>query len=84
MTANALTSWFARHSNGWVTFAELRPDGTWVAWAVADGELASGPDYIEMDDVSAKAAAEFALREKSGHDRCEVGCSGWVLHTHGD
>ena len=41
------------------------------------------PDYIEMDDMSAKAAAEFALREKSGHYDRSAGCSGWELHTHG-
>ena len=41
------------------------------------------PDYIEMDDVSAKAAAEFTFREKSGHDHCSAGCSGWELNTHG-
>jgi hypothetical protein len=82
MSADALTSWFARHSNGWVTFAELRPDGTWAAWAVPDGDAPTSPDYIEMDDVSAKAAADYALREKSGHVRCDSECAPWELHTH--
>jgi hypothetical protein len=35
-----------------------------------------------MDDVSAKAAADYALRDKSGHDRCDGECAGWELHTH--
>lgn len=77
-------SWIARHSNGWVTLIEERPDETWAAWAFPEGSTPTHPDYIEMDDVSAKAAAEFALREKSGHDRCDAGCSGWELHTHAE
>jgi hypothetical protein len=80
---NPLRSWVSHHDNGWVAHADERPDGTWAAWAVAGGEVVPGPDYIEMDDLSAKAAADFALREKSGHKHCSGGCAGWELHTHG-
>jgi len=38
-------------------------------------------NYIEMDDVTAKAA-EVVLRQKSAHDQCSALCSGWELHTH--
>ena len=38
-------------------------------------------DYIEMDEASAKAAAEFALREKSGHSECSSNCKAWELLT---
>jgi hypothetical protein len=37
------------------------------------------PDYIEMDDVTAKAA-RFALRERSAHQECLDRCSGWSSH----
>jgi hypothetical protein len=77
-----LRSWIARHDNGWITLVEERPNGTWGAWAHPEGAPVLDPDYIEMDDLSAQAAAEFALREKSGHDQCAAGCSGWELHTH--
>ena len=80
---NALRSWVAHHDNGWFAHADERLDGTWAAWAVVGGGVVPSPDYIEMDDVSAKAAADFALREKSGHELCSAGCSGWELHSHG-
>ena len=38
-------------------------------------------DYIEMDEATAKAAAEFALREKSGHSECSPNCKAWELLT---
>ena len=68
-----LRSWAAQHDNGWSGHADERLDGTWAAWPVAGGEVVPSPDYIEMDDVSAKAAADFALREKSGDKHCSGG-----------
>jgi hypothetical protein len=76
------SSWIARHDNGWITLVEEGADGTWSAWALRERSVASGPDYIEMDDETAKAAAEFALRVRSGHAQCSPRCSGWELHTH--
>jgi hypothetical protein len=82
MPERPLASWIARHDNGWITLVEDRGDGTWAAWALPEGTPVSGPDYIEMDDVSAKAAAEFALRQKSGHTDCSANCSFWAPHSH--
>jgi len=80
---DGLRSWVAHHDNWWAAHADERPDGTWAAWATPAGTPVVAPDYIEMDDVSAKAAAAFALREKSGHGHCSAGCAGWELHTYG-
>jgi hypothetical protein len=82
MTERHLTSWIARHDNGWITLIEDRGDGTWAAWALREGTPLASPDYIEMDDVSAKAAAEFALRQKSRHNECSDDCSSWEPHSH--
>ena len=82
MAERYLASWIARHDNGWITLIEDRGDGTWAAWALPGGTPLTGPDYIEMDDVSAKAAAEFALRHKSGHRECSDDCSSWEPHSH--
>jgi hypothetical protein len=75
-------SWIARHDNGWITLVEDRGDGTWAAWALPEGAPTASPDYIEMDDVTAKAAAEFALRQRSAHKACSDNCSGWEPHIH--
>jgi hypothetical protein len=39
-------------------------------------------EYVEMNPETARAAAMFALKQKSGHDTCSAACSGWELHTH--
>ena len=79
----ATTLLIVRHNNGWVTHADERPDGTWAAWAAREGSSAPEPDYLEMDDVNAKRAADFALRRKSGHHGCSDRCTGWELQAHG-
>ena len=44
-----------------------QPDGTFVAWAGPDESV--GVDYVEDTPEHAQAAAMFALKRKSGHDR---------------
>lgn len=82
MTADSIRAvWLARHENGWDTYAIQNVDGTFSAWAVPQGQTPY-VDYVEMDAETAKVAAMFALRRKSGHDVCSAACSGWELHTH--
>jgi hypothetical protein len=76
-----LVYWSARHDNGWVTSVLENPDGTYAAWAAEDSTLAS-VDYIETDAETAMRAAEYALRTKSGHQRCSRECSTWEMQTH--
>jgi hypothetical protein len=49
VTANALISWFARHSNGWVTVRVLRP-GRHLG-GVGDSRAPTRRDYVEVNDV---------------------------------
>jgi hypothetical protein len=71
--------WTAHHDNGWLTQAVEKSDGTYTAWAHHQDAVVSGPDYVEMDVENAKRAAEFGLRQKSGHPNCSSACSEWEL-----
>lgn len=73
--------WSAVHDNGWVTKAVEIPDGRFAAWAAPD-DRATTPAYIEDGPENAKNAAEFALRETSGHSTCSARCTGWQLEQH--
>lgn len=77
----ALAVWTAAHDNGWTTNALENLDGTFSAWAAPDPATVA-IDYIEDGPEHAKIAAEYALRQKTGHTRCSAGCSGWQLHFH--
>jgi hypothetical protein len=72
-------SWIATHDNGWTVGAAENPDGTFVAWAGLSDHVVL-PDYLEASEEEAKSAAEFALKLKTGHERCSPRCSGWHLH----
>ena len=72
--------WEARHDdNGWTTLVMEQPDGSFVAWA-GQGE-AVGADYGEDSPEFARAAALFALKRKSGHDRCSSRCTDFEIST---
>jgi len=66
------------HDNGWLATASENLDGTFSAWAAPDAPDAA--DYIEDCPENAMRAAEFALRQKSGHERCSKLCTGWRQH----
>lgn len=56
-----------------------QPDGTFVAWAGQGGPV--GSDYVEDSPEFAKAPALFALKRKSGHDRCSPRCTDFEMQT---
>ena len=76
-----LVKWTALHDNGWVTHARENLGGTYSAWAAPEG-VHSSPDSVEDGPDNAKAAAEYALRTKSGHAECSPQCSGWEWHLY--
>ena len=78
--ARRLVVWEARHDNGWTTLVMEQLDGTFVAWAGPDESV--GVDYVEDTPEHAEAAAMFALKRKSGHDRCSPRCSDFEMRTH--
>jgi hypothetical protein len=75
-----LLVWEARHDNGWTTIVMEQPDGTFTAWA-GQGEAVSA-DYVEDSPQFARAAALFALKRKSGHERCSSRCTDFEMRTH--
>jgi hypothetical protein len=79
-TQRSLALWEACHDNGWITIVMEQPDGTFVAWA-GQGD-AIGVDYVEDGPDFARAAALFALKRKSGHDRCSARCTDFEMRTH--
>jgi hypothetical protein len=76
-----LAAWTAYHDNGWVTTVLETPSGTFSAWLAREGEALS-VDYSNEGPDDAKAAAEQALKTRTGHGQCSDKCSGWTLHTH--
>ena len=74
--------WTATHDNGWTTGVTTKPDGTFAAWLTRESTGPVIPDYIEDSPENAMRAAEYALRQKTGHATCSSTCSGWQLHTH--
>jgi len=72
--------WTATHHNGWITTAAENPDGTYSAWAAPEGQTVPA-DYLEDGPEHARIAAEYALRQKTGH-QCSDQCSGWTFHEH--
>ena len=82
MNIRLLTAWTARHDNGWTTYACERPDGVFSAGAAPTGENGARLEYVEDGPEHAKLAAEFDLKQKTGHEQCSAGCSGWQVHTH--
>jgi hypothetical protein len=79
-TQRSLAVWEARHDDGWITIVMEQPDGTFVAWAGQGDSI--GVDYVEDGPEFARAAALFALKRKSGHDRCSAGCTDFEMRTH--
>jgi len=77
--ARRLLVWEAHHDNGWTTVVMEQPDGTFVAWAGQGAPV--GVDYVEDSPEFARAAALFALKRKSGHDRCSARCSDFEMRT---
>jgi hypothetical protein len=71
-----LTTWIAHHDNGWVTQAVQKPDRTFSAWTAREGETVA-PQFVGMDEGTAKNAADLALRNETGHTSCSASCSGW-------
>jgi hypothetical protein len=82
MPTRELAVWNADHDNGWTTVVTEMIDGTFHASAAPTGSRGCLTQYIEMDEPSAKAAAAFALAEKTGHRECSKACTGWKVHTH--
>jgi hypothetical protein len=80
-TRGGLSSWTARHDNGWITTVLETPYGTYAAWAAPDAETAS-VDYVEDSPERAQIAALTALKLRTGHERCSAACSGWQHQTH--
>jgi hypothetical protein len=74
--------WTATHDNGWTTGVTENPDGTFAAWLTRETTGPVIPEYIEDSPENAMRAAEYALHQKTGHDRCSPACSGWQLHQH--
>ena len=77
-----LIVWTARHDNGWTTVAFERDDGEFCAGAAPPGVNGVRLEYVEDGPEHAKIAAEFDLKQKTGHERCSANCSGWEAHTH--
>ena len=74
--------WTAVHDNGWVTKAVENPDGSYSAWATTDPDALGPVDFVEDGPENGKRAAEYALRQRTGHEHCSDACSGWTVHTH--
>ncbi|MGH9310590.1 MAG: hypothetical protein ACRD1U_14530 [Vicinamibacterales bacterium] len=81
MNRRPLAAWTARHDNGWVATVLETPNGLYSAWVGREGEAIS-VDYVEDSPEHAQIAAEFALKQRTGHAQCSAQCSGWLLHTH--
>ena len=78
-----LAEWVNAHDNGWTARILEAPNGTFGVWVSNGQEAARRPDYVEDGPDNARRAAEYALRERAGHDRCSDRCSGWTLRAHG-
>jgi hypothetical protein len=72
--------WIATHDNGWMTVVIENTDGTYSACAAPTNEEAA-IDYLEDCPEHARIAAEYALKQKTGHE-CSEQCSGWTYHEH--
>jgi isocitrate/isopropylmalate dehydrogenase len=72
--------WMAHHDNGWTTTVRENVDGTFSAAAEAPDETMVA-DYVEGSPEIGKAAAEYALKRKSGHV-CSPRWSPWSSHSH--
>ena len=74
--------WRAQHDNGWSTYATERPlEGTFGVGIAPEGASQVFLQHSEDDAERAKIAADFLLKQKTGHDRCSAGCSGWQVQT---
>lgn len=73
----SLVVWEARHDNGWSTVVAEQKGGKFAAWAT-NGENTQ-IDFTGTNVAHASAAALAALRRKSGHRRCSMGCSDWAI-----
>jgi hypothetical protein len=82
MNLRLLAAWTAQHDNGWTTYAIERGDGAFCGGAAPTDVNGARLEYVEDGPEHAKIAAEFDLKQKTGHERCSDGCSGWQLHTH--
>ena len=76
-----LSVWAAHHCNGWDTHVVETIDGEFAAWAAPRGTHGM-TEYVERDELSAKAAAVYALERKTGHTQCSPTCSAWEWRTH--
>ena len=75
-----MAAWTATHVNGWTTGATENPDGTFAAWTTNEAGPIR-PDYIEDTPEHAMLAADYALKQKTGHRQRSLGCSDCQLHT---
>lgn len=76
-SGHALPVRTAAHENGWTTGIAETPDGTFAAWASRTDESRPIPDCIEDSPENAMRAADFALRQKTGHGPCSAAPSQW-------
>ena len=74
-----ISVWTATHDNGWITKAVENPDGSYAAWATKEPDALGPVDYVEDGLEKGKRAAECALRQRTGHERCTGACSGWTM-----
>ena len=81
MPERVLAIWTATHDNGWTTTAAENADGTYSAWAAPADWSVVLRDYLEDSPEHARIAAEYALKQKTGHE-CSEQCSGWTYHEH--